>query len=107
MGVQTLNDAAALLAQAERVHARNVVVVGGGYIGLEIAEAFVQRGANVTVVTRGPEVMPTLDPDMGAMVSAAMRKHGIDVRCGTATLGFDEGVVHTDGDDLPADLVVL
>jgi NADPH-dependent 2,4-dienoyl-CoA reductase/sulfur reductase-like enzyme len=107
VGVQTLNDAAVLLAQAERVHAREVVVVGGGYIGLEIAEAFVQRGANVTVVTRSPEVMNTLDPDMGAHVTAAMRKHGIDVRCGTATTGFEPGTVHTDNGDIPADLVVL
>ena len=107
MGVQTLGDAAQLLAQAERVHARKVVVVGGGYIGLEIAEAFVERGADVTVLERSAEVMGTVDPDMGAMVSAAMRKQGIDVRCGVATLGFDPGVVHTDAGDVPADLVVL
>jgi NADPH-dependent 2,4-dienoyl-CoA reductase/sulfur reductase-like enzyme len=44
------------------------VVVGGGYIGLEMAESFVRRGAQVTVVDSAPEVMGTLDPDMGAMV---------------------------------------
>ena len=107
MGVQTLDDAAALLAQAERVHARDVVVIGGGYIGLEIAEAFVQRGANVTVVDRGPEVMGTLDPDMGSLVSAAMRKHGVDVRCNTSITAFEPGIVHTDAGELTADLVVL
>src|SRR4051812_27129118 len=103
MGVQTLGDAVRLLEQAEKVHARNVVVVGGGYIGLEVAEAFLQRGAAVTVVERAPEVMGTLDPDMGSLVSSAMRKHGIEVRCGVAPLGFEPGVVHTDDGDFPAD----
>ena len=106
-GVQTLGDAAHLLAHAERSEAQRVVVIGGGYIGLELAEAFTRRGASVTVVERGPEVMRTLDPDMGALVSRAMRDHGIDVRCGVAALAFEGGVVRTDAGDLPADLVVL
>jgi NADPH-dependent 2,4-dienoyl-CoA reductase/sulfur reductase-like enzyme len=106
-GVQTLNDAAALLAHTDGIECRDVVVVGGGYIGLEMAEAFKQRGAEVVVLEQAPEVMRTLDPDMGALVSAAMRSHGIEVRCGTATTGFGEGVVHTAEGDLPADLVIL
>ncbi|MBW3548607.1 MAG: FAD-dependent oxidoreductase [Actinobacteria bacterium] len=106
-GVQTLDDAEALLAHARDSGGSRVVVVGGGYIGLEMAEAFTQRGARVVVVEREPQVMGTLDADMGALVSEAMRRHDIDVRCGTATLGFDEGVVRTEAGDLPADLVVL
>src|SRR4051794_32575654 len=73
-GVQTLEDADRLLQRATAGDVHRVVVVGGGYIGLEMAEAFVLRGCKVTVVTKSEEVMPTLDPDMGAMVSAAMRK---------------------------------
>ncbi len=106
-GIQTLDDAAHLLGHAERSGSRRVVVVGAGYIGLELAEAFTHRGADVTVVERGDEVMRTLDPDMGALVRTAMGSHGIDVRCGVATLGFDDGVVHTDAGDLPADIIVL
>jgi NADPH-dependent 2,4-dienoyl-CoA reductase/sulfur reductase-like enzyme len=106
-GVQTLSDAATLLSHADRIECRDVVVVGAGYIGLEMAEAFSRRGARVVVVERDAEVMRTLDPDMGALVSKAMRSHGIAVRCGTTTESFEEGVVHTDAGDLPADLVVL
>ena len=106
-GVQTLDDGARLLERIDSSPVRRVVVVGGGYIGLEMAEAFLHRGAAVTVVERAPEVMTTLDPDMGALVSRAMRRHGVDVRCGTTTTGFDEGTVHTDKGDLLADLVVL
>jgi NADPH-dependent 2,4-dienoyl-CoA reductase/sulfur reductase-like enzyme len=106
-GVQTLDDGARLLQRVTDRPARTVVVVGGGYIGLEMAEAFVRRGAAVTVVERAPQVMRTLDDDMGALVSRAMRRHGIEVRCGTDTLGFEPGIVHTSAGDLPADLVVL
>jgi NADPH-dependent 2,4-dienoyl-CoA reductase/sulfur reductase-like enzyme len=114
LGVQTLDDGAALLAAVTGAGGvRRVVVIGAGYIGLEMAEAFLHRGAAVTVVERGPEVMRTLDADMGALVSSAMRRHGVDVRCGTATIGIEAAttgggvVVRTDGGDLPADLVVL
>ena len=106
-GVQTLDDAAHLLAHAEQARATEVAVVGGGYIGLELAEAFTRRGAHVTIVERSAEVMRTLDPDMGALVSEAIRSHGIEVRCGTSVVGLEEGVVRTDAGDLPADLVVL
>ena len=107
-GVQTLEDAAELLDDASTGRIKRVVVVGAGYIGLEIAEAFVKRGCpSVSVVTRSPEVMPTLDPDMGALVSQAMRDEGIDVQCGVAVQGFDGGRVLTDKGALDAELVVL
>lgn len=108
-GVQTLDDAADLLDHAARPEGApaRVVVVGGGYIGLEMAEAFVERGSRVTVVERAPEVMGTLDPDMGAHVTAALRRYGAEVRTGTAVTAFEPGAVHTDAGPLPADLVVL
>lgn len=106
-GVQTLGDAERLLDRAQSARCEQVVVVGGGYIGLEMAEAFVQRGAQVTVVDAAPEVMRTLDPDMGALVRAAMEQHGIEVRCGVPVAGFEPGMVHLGDEQLPADLVVL
>src|SRR5829696_1794444 len=106
-GVQTLGDAAHLLDHAEHGPCDRVVVVGGGYIGLEIAEAFVQRGSAVTVVEQAPEVMRTVDPDMGAMVRAAMERQGVEVRVGVGVEGVADGVVHTSDGDLKADLVVL
>jgi NADPH-dependent 2,4-dienoyl-CoA reductase/sulfur reductase-like enzyme len=106
-GVQTLGDGARLLARIESGAPGRVVVVGGGYIGLEMAEAFTRRGVTAMVVERSPEIMGTLDADMGALVSRALRRHGIEVRCGTTVTGFGDKVVHTADGDLPADLVVL
>lgn len=106
-GVQTLSDAAALLQYAEKSACRNVVVIGGGYIGLELAEAFVERRARVTVVEARHHVMGTLDGDMAAPIEDAMRKLGIDVRVDTAVTGFADQIVQTADGPILADLVVL
>ncbi len=107
-GVQTLDDGAHLLRHAKAIGADKVVVVGAGYIGLEIAEAFVKRGAHVSVVERQPEVLAaTMDPEMGAAVHKAMERHGIDVHTGSAVDGFDGKAVHTAEGPIEADLVVL
>jgi NADPH-dependent 2,4-dienoyl-CoA reductase/sulfur reductase-like enzyme len=106
-GVQTLEDAAHLLHDAEHGRVDRVVVVGAGYIGLEMAEAFKRRGAAVTVVERAPQVMGTLDPDMAELIEQAMARAGIEVRCGTAVHGFEAAGVVTERGTLPADLVVL
>jgi NADPH-dependent 2,4-dienoyl-CoA reductase/sulfur reductase-like enzyme len=106
-GVQTLDDATALLDDAESLAPEHVVVVGSGYVGLELAESFLVRGANVTVVDHAESVMGTLDPDMGNLVAKAMRASGVTVRTGEALIGVEAGVVHTDKGEIRADLVVL
>ncbi len=112
-GVQTLDDGAALLADLDRAQPQRAVVVGGGYIGVEMAEALVRRGIAVTVVDQAAQPMTTLDPDMGAAVHRAMEHLGMDVRTDTAVTGFETGtdhrirsVVTADG-SIPANVVVL
>lgn len=106
-GVQNLADARGLLDDVEADRPREVVVVGGGYIGLELAEAFLRRGASVTVVDRSPQLMETLDPEIGDLVAQAMRAQGITVRLGEAVQAVEEGRVVTDAGFVPADLVIL
>ena len=111
-GVQTLDDGERLLESLER-EPRRAVVVGGGYIGIEMAEAMVLRGLEVTVLTRSAEPMATLDPDMGNQVHRAMEDLGIDVRTRVRLNEFETGddgrvtAVATDAGSFPADLVVL
>jgi len=105
-GVQTLEDAETLLAVAEQ-GCHRTVVVGGGYIGLELAEAFLERGCVSTVVEKGTHPLGLLDRDLGEQVTEAMRAHGIDVRVGVDVTGFERGSVATSDGDVPADLVVL
>ena len=111
-GVQTLDDGERLLDELAG-SPRTAVVVGGGYIGIEMAEAMVNRGLDVTVLTRSAEPMATLDPDMGRLVHAAMEGMGIDVRTRVRLDGFEtdeaghvRGVATGDG-TVDADLVVL
>ncbi|HEX5365734.1 MAG TPA: FAD-dependent oxidoreductase [Acidimicrobiales bacterium] len=104
-GVQTLDDAVRL---QDRVRsARRVVVVGGGYIGLEVAEAFVRRGLSVTLVEAADHLMPTLDGDVAAPLVGALEGMGVEVRLGAPLQGIEGGTVVAGGDRLPADLVVL
>ncbi len=106
-GVQNLDDADDLLGHAEQSRCQRVVVVGGGYIGLEMAEAFVQWGAQVTIVQSGRQVMRSLDLDMARLVAAAITHHGIELRLDTTVTGFEPGRVHTSSGPIDADLVVL
>ncbi|MFI7070448.1 FAD-dependent oxidoreductase [Micromonospora sediminicola] len=112
-GVQTLDDGAALLDWLEREpRPRHAVVVGGGYVGVEMAEALVQRGLSVQLVEQAAQPMSTVDPDMGELVAEAMRGTGIGIRTGLAVTGLQErdgriaAVVTTEG-PIPADVVVL
>lgn len=106
-GVQNLEDAAGLLAAIAEGPCQRVVVVGGGYIGLEMAEAFIDRGSSVTLVDTAPQPLRSVDPIFGQQIVEVLEGYGVDVRCGTRVEGFGDHVVHTSGGDLAADLVVL
>ncbi|MGY5122839.1 FAD-dependent oxidoreductase [Streptomyces sp. 900105755] len=112
-GVQTLDDGQALLDTLARTRGRRAVVVGAGYIGVEMAEALINRGYEVTVVNRGSEPMSTLDPDMGRLVHEAMEGLGItmvnDTEVTKVLTGQDGRVraVATEHAEYPADVVIL
>ncbi|WP_338701604.1 FAD-dependent oxidoreductase [Streptomyces sp. Q6] len=112
-GVQTLDDGQALLDTLRVTKGRRAVVVGAGYIGVEMAEALINRGYEVTVVNRGSQPMSTLDPDMGRLVHEAMTGMGItmvDDAEVTKVLTGDDGrvrAVATQDAEYPADVVVL
>lgn len=110
-GLHTLDDAAALRAAAD-AGPGNAAVIGGGYVGLEAAEAFHSRGWNVTVLTSGEAVLDrTLDPDLGARVVEAMERMGIRVVTGTRVrcINGAERVesVGCEDETHPAEVVVL
>jgi NADPH-dependent 2,4-dienoyl-CoA reductase/sulfur reductase-like enzyme len=111
-GVQSLGDGLALREFLDTSKPQAAAVVGGGYIGLEMAEAMVHRGIHTTLIDRNPQPMATLDPDMGAMVADALRRLGCDLRLGVPVDGYEtrDGRVTgvRVGDDcVPADVVVL
>ncbi|BCR04898.1 flavoprotein oxidoreductase [Desulfuromonas versatilis] len=111
-GLSTLESGLRVRRALERLSPRRVVVVGGGYIGLEMAEAFIRLGLEVALVQHGPQVMGTLDPDMGKLLSDALREIGVALFLEEAATGFEtrEGKVRgvvTEQRTLPAELVLL
>src|SRR5262245_58038304 len=79
-GIQNLTDGIELREHLEDHREHRAVVVGCGYIGLEMAEAMHRRGMKVIVLERETQPMSTLDPDMGALVADAIRNMGIELR---------------------------
>ena len=91
---------------------RTAVVVGGGYIGLEMAEALVRQGLQVSLIEKGEQVMGTLDPDMGSLVSEALREIGVKLHLNESLTGYETrngmvSAVVTDQRTIPADLVIV
>jgi NADPH-dependent 2,4-dienoyl-CoA reductase/sulfur reductase-like enzyme len=113
LGVQTLADGVTVRRAVDEGEPRRAVVVGGGYVGLEMAEALVRRGLEVALVDRTEQPMAsTLDLDMGELVADAVRAVGVSLHLGEAVDGFEVEngsvrVVYTANRSLPADLVVL
>jgi NADPH-dependent 2,4-dienoyl-CoA reductase/sulfur reductase-like enzyme len=111
-GVHRLADGEQLRA-AVAAGARRAVVLGGGYIGLEMAEQLQHRGLDVTIVLADDLPMQSLDADMGRRVCAALGKMGFEVHNGQAAREIEldaDGrarAVRTDAGSHPADLVVL
>ncbi|HQL89251.1 MAG TPA: FAD-dependent oxidoreductase [Syntrophales bacterium] len=111
-GLHSLQSGITVREVVDSERPKRAVVVGGGYIGLEMAEALLLRGLEVSLVERGEQVMGTLDPDMGALVSDAVIEVGVRLYRGESLEAFEIGdgrvtAVVTDRRTLPADLVIL
>lgn len=115
--VRNVPDAVAIKTWIREQAARRAVVVGGGYVGLEMAEQLVHAGLEVTVVEALPQVMAPLDPEMAAWLHTELREHHVALHLADPVAGFEApaagesaaaSVVRLrSGTRLPADLVVL
>jgi len=89
------------------------VVVGGGFIGLEMVENLVHRGLEVTLIEKLDQVMPPLDPEMARLVERYMAKHGVRLELNDGVAGFRQSadgsleVLASSGKVHPADIVIL
>jgi NADPH-dependent 2,4-dienoyl-CoA reductase/sulfur reductase-like enzyme len=110
--LRTIEDAQAIRAWIEEHGARRAVVIGGGYIGLEMAEAFRARGLATTVVERERQLLTLVDADVAEAIADELAGQDVDVRCGVAVeeiSGSDRvrGVTLAGGETIPADVVVI
>lgn len=93
---------------------KRTVIVGGGFIGLEMAENLAGRGISVSIVEILPQVMPALDPEMAVLVHDHLVANGVSLHLGDAVAGFEQGADGSDiivttqsGDKYPCDMVIL
>lgn len=87
---------------------KRAAVIGGGFIGLEMAEAFHRRGIQATIIERHPHILPLLDGDMANHLQNQVRGAGFDLKTGAQATRFTpEGVEFADGSRLDADLILL
>jgi NADPH-dependent 2,4-dienoyl-CoA reductase/sulfur reductase-like enzyme len=110
--LRNIPDMDLIIAQLEK-GATRAVVVGGSYIGLELAEAFRTRGLQTTIVERTARLMPWLDPEMTRILDYHVQTHDVDIRLDTTATAIrrsedDRLEVHlSDGAPLQADVVVM
>ena len=110
--LRTVEDTFRIKEYINQYHPRSVVLAGGGFIGLELAENLRQIGMDVTIVQRPKQLMNPFDPDMAAFLHAEMRKHGIHLAMGYTVEGFEEkdggvDVLLKDAAPIHADMVIL
>lgn len=110
--LRNVADALAIRGWLDQRRPERAVVVGSGFIGLEVTEQLVERGLHVSLVERLPQVLPALDADMAFRVEETLAGHGVDVRVGasvTALTGPDAvaAVTLDSGEQVEAGLVIL
>jgi NADPH-dependent 2,4-dienoyl-CoA reductase/sulfur reductase-like enzyme/rhodanese-related sulfurtransferase len=104
----TLADMDAIHKHIEQAAPRSAVVVGGGFIGLEMAEALKKRGLEVTVVERLPQVMPNLEAEIAGFLTQELASYGVDVLTGRSVSEIHASTVKLDDDrEVSADMVLM
>lgn len=105
--LRTVEDVEKIVAQVNQ-RPQNAVVIGGGFIGLEVAENLVHKGIPTTVVEALPQVLAPLDPEMATLVAYELVNHGVKVFLGNAVQSVTAGSVSlASGEVLPSELVIL
>ena len=110
--LRTVEDTLAIHSYVERTKAKSALIVGGGYIGIEVAENLREKGLEVTIVQRPNQLINTLDYDMATFVHNKLRAKGVSVKLNSNVIGFreDKGSIVTlleDGQEISAYIVLL
>ncbi len=111
--VRTIPDSRQIRQWIDQYEAKEAVVVGGGYIGMEMVENLHKRGITVTVVEKLPQLMPLLDPEMAATIHETLIKHGVRLSLNESVSRFEQGAGHRialtlqSGGRIETDLVIM
>ncbi len=107
MTLRTVEDVEKIVKQVN-LRPKNAVIIGGGFIGVEIAENLIHRGINTSVVEAANQVLAPLDPEMATLVAKEMRAQGVNLHLGTSAAEITASTVKlANGEEISADLVIL
>jgi NADPH-dependent 2,4-dienoyl-CoA reductase/sulfur reductase-like enzyme/rhodanese-related sulfurtransferase len=105
--LRTVEDVEAIVQQVAKAPS-SAVIIGGGFIGLEIAENFVHKGIHTTIIEAASQVLAPLDPEMAALLEKELSDNGVALYLGASATSITERAVQlSDGREIPADLVIL
>lgn len=109
--LHTMDDSFAVHDRLMKANPRSAIIVGAGYIGVEMADALVHRGLQVTLVGRTKSVLATVDPGLGDILGDELRRHNVEVRTNVEVTGIESSnclrVSGTNGFEQSADLVLV
>jgi NADPH-dependent 2,4-dienoyl-CoA reductase/sulfur reductase-like enzyme/rhodanese-related sulfurtransferase len=105
--MRDVQDAVNIKKQVDSHNHQSAVIIGGGFIGIELAENLIHRGVKTTVVQLGSSILPQFDPEIVEPFQAHLVKNGIDLKLGASVeqIGPNEVTLST-GEKIPADFVV-
>ena len=107
MTLRTVEDVEKIFNRVAQKPA-TAVVIGGGFIGVEIAENLIHKGVATTIVEAAPQLLAPLDPEMASLVAKEMRRNGVKLHLGTSASNISaDSVILSDGSEIPAAMVIL
>jgi NADPH-dependent 2,4-dienoyl-CoA reductase/sulfur reductase-like enzyme/rhodanese-related sulfurtransferase len=105
--LRTVEDVERIVAQV-LAKPQSAVVIGGGFIGVEIAENLIHKGIRTSVIEASDQVLAPLDPEMATLVAKEMRLQKVDLHLGVSVSAINpKSVTLSDGVEIPAELVIL
>ncbi|WP_216381956.1 FAD-dependent oxidoreductase [Arcanobacterium phocae] len=104
--LRNVEDTDRIIEYVQATSARKAVIIGGGFIGLELAENLTKRSIATTVIEQAPHIMGPFDEEMAAMVTEHMSNHGVTIRASSQVTAIGEGYVAIGDEKVDADIVI-
>ncbi|SEK20590.1 NADPH-dependent 2,4-dienoyl-CoA reductase, sulfur reductase [Carnobacterium iners] len=108
--LRSVPDVDKIMNHVEKLNPKKAVVIGAGFIGLEMAESLVNRGIHVTIIEKAPHVLPPFDEEMAAYLTKELERNGVKLHTNLAASAFKEKgriVVLENGEELESDLTLM
>lgn len=112
MTLRNIPDTDRIKKYVDEQQPKSAIVIGGGYVGIEMVESLVERGIQVSVIENNPQILKPIDPELAIIASKELQDHGVNQYLSNGVRGFEDlgnevGVILADGKKLSAELVIL